>query len=251
MKYILLILIIASVALYLNRTYAHIYNFISAEHNIKNQNSKVVYHMSATKSKPARAVIYVALGDSLTAGVGAESANLTYPYTIASRLSGEKQAQVNLINLGIPGATSADVVNQQLPQVANLRPDLVTLLIGVNDIHNRVPIKTFQQNISKIVSGLIAANIQNINIITIPFIGNGALFYSPWGAYFNWQTNRYNAALKAALAERPVNIIDLNSIIKTQGSNFTEGDYYSADNFHPSGPAYTRWGYLLYGTLHY
>src|SRR5690242_17677506 len=56
-------------------------------------------------------VNYVALGDSSAVGVGAREGG--YPARLARRLRAEG-ADVDLMNLGVSGATSADVLRGQL-----------------------------------------------------------------------------------------------------------------------------------------
>ena len=52
-----------------------------------------------------------------------------------------------MANLGVNGFTSRDVIEVELPQLAALRPDFVTLLIGVNDVVQGVPEATYRQNV--------------------------------------------------------------------------------------------------------
>src|SRR5213078_463750 len=83
------------------------------------------------------AVTYVALGDSTVEGVGASSPELNYVSRVHARLGGVYPA-ARLTNLGVGGATSADVLLRQLTRVIELRPYLVTISIGPNDITGRV-----------------------------------------------------------------------------------------------------------------
>ncbi|MBC7375800.1 MAG: SGNH/GDSL hydrolase family protein [Frankiales bacterium] len=74
----------------------------------------------------------VALGDSTSCGEGVGlrlAPALTWPARLAMALP-DAQLQV----LAAPGARVRDVLSDQAPQVAVLQPDLVTLLIGLNDV---------------------------------------------------------------------------------------------------------------------
>src|SRR5207247_663142 len=99
------------------------------------------------------AVTYVALGDSTVEGVGASSPELNYVSRIHARLRGVYPA-ARLTNLGVGGATSADVLLRQLTRAIELRPYLVTLSIGPNDITGRVPAKTYEKNLETILARL-------------------------------------------------------------------------------------------------
>jgi lysophospholipase L1-like esterase len=52
---------------------------------------------------------------------------------LASRLAGENRALGHHV-LAQPGATSADVLELQVPRAAELEPDLVSVVCGVNDV---------------------------------------------------------------------------------------------------------------------
>jgi phosphatidylinositol alpha 1,6-mannosyltransferase len=93
---------------------------------------------------PKRWKRYVALGDSLTEGLCDESRQ--EPGQIrgwADRLSmlllqagkdGERPARLRYANLAVRSRTVADVVERQIPHALALRADLVTVLIGANDL---------------------------------------------------------------------------------------------------------------------
>jgi lysophospholipase L1-like esterase len=77
---------------------------------------------------------YLALGDSYTIGTGASSPAHAWPSLIAARLAEQTGGQVELTNPAINGFTTQDLIEDELPQVRRLKPDLVTILIGVNDL---------------------------------------------------------------------------------------------------------------------
>jgi lysophospholipase L1-like esterase len=79
-------------------------------------------------------VRYLALGDSYTIGTGASDGAHSWPSIIAARLAEQTRGQVELTNPAINGFTTQDLIEDELPQVRRLKPDLVTILIGVNDL---------------------------------------------------------------------------------------------------------------------
>jgi lysophospholipase L1-like esterase len=78
-----------------------------------------------------RLSLYVALGDSFTAGTGCAPGQ-AWPERLAAGLRAEHPA-IELRNLAVHGATSADVLGQ-LPEAIELEPDLVTVVCGANDV---------------------------------------------------------------------------------------------------------------------
>jgi lysophospholipase L1-like esterase len=77
--------------------------------------------------------LWVALGDSMTQGIGAGSHDRGWVGQLAARMPGWR-----VVNLGISGGRVRDVLDRQLPALDSLGvlPDLVTLLIGNNDMVN-------------------------------------------------------------------------------------------------------------------
>ncbi len=75
--------------------------------------------------------LWVALGDSMTVGIGASAYDRGWVGQLAAQTPGWR-----VVNLGISGGRVRDVIARQLPVLEQLAPDLVTVLIGSNDIMN-------------------------------------------------------------------------------------------------------------------
>jgi lysophospholipase L1-like esterase len=75
---------------------------------------------------------FVALGDSITLGVGDPVPDRTGWRGWSSLLAGGLREPV-LHNLAATGAQSHDVESVQLPQALALRPDIASVVVGVND----------------------------------------------------------------------------------------------------------------------
>ena len=71
---------------------------------------------------------YLALGDSYTIGTGASDESHSWPSIIARRLNAE------LTNPSVNGYTTLDLIRDELPYLERIKPDLVSILIGVNDL---------------------------------------------------------------------------------------------------------------------
>lgn len=82
--------------------------------------------------------LWVALGDSMSQGIGAPAHDRGWAGQLAARLSAAGTGY-RVVNLSVSGGRVADVLDRQLPAMATLGvvPDLVTLLIGSNDIMGR------------------------------------------------------------------------------------------------------------------
>jgi lysophospholipase L1-like esterase len=82
--------------------------------------------------------LWVVLGDSMSQGVGASSIERSWVLQTSRALAGHG-LDYRIINLSFSGARVSDLLNRQIPALAGLSaaPDLVTVLIGSNDIIKR------------------------------------------------------------------------------------------------------------------
>ncbi len=192
------------------------------------------HHLSApTFETPASssnlpAIKYLALGDSLTAGVGVSDYKYSFPYLIAKKLN-----NAGLINLARSGDTSSDVLIYQIPKVLSQKPDLITLLIGTNDIHNLVTLEKFESNLTQIVKTLKQTNAR-IYLLSAPYLGSDNTILPPYNFILNQRTKQFNDVIKKVSSDFGVSYIDLYSLKKT-------ADFYSADQFHPAAAGYSLW----------
>jgi acyl-CoA thioesterase-1 len=97
--------------------------------------------------------LYVALGDSAAQGVGASKPANGYVGLIAANIEKTTGKKVRVINLSKSGATLADALRDQTPQLDNYRADLVTVEVGANDMKNYNP-ETFRQQYEQLLQAL-------------------------------------------------------------------------------------------------
>jgi lysophospholipase L1-like esterase len=91
-----------------------------------------------TVAKPPGAIRIACLGDSTTFGIWNEAfrdlrASTSYPGELTALLAQHGYDDVEVINAGVLGYTSAHGVAQLLAQVVRLRPDVITVRFGNND----------------------------------------------------------------------------------------------------------------------
>src|SRR2546428_10776267 len=75
---------------------------------------------------------YLALGDSFTIGTGTTPAR-SFPAVLINRWW-DQDLECDVRNPAVNGYTTDDLIREELPLVEAYRPDLVTVLIGANDI---------------------------------------------------------------------------------------------------------------------
>ena len=86
------------------------------------------------------------LGDSLTQGVGASSAQSSYPALL------KQQTQWNIINGGVSGNTSAQALARLPELLQQHQPKLVIISIGGNDFLQRLSNSDTQANIAQSIA---------------------------------------------------------------------------------------------------
>jgi lysophospholipase L1-like esterase len=124
----------------------------------------------------------MALGDSLAAGYGAVPATQGYVYLLYQLGVFDSIERILFCNAGVPGASSLDVLEHQVPLAVNkFRPTTITISVGGNDLlplrdgaELRQVLHTFRTNLGQILqrlrSGLPEAKIYLNNLYSIPGI---------------------------------------------------------------------------------
>lgn len=78
---------------------------------------------------------YLALGDSLAAGYGALPTTQGYAYLLYQKGTYDSTPNTIFANAAVPGATSTDVLDFQVPQAVKVfQPHVITLSVGGNDL---------------------------------------------------------------------------------------------------------------------
>lgn len=184
------------------------------------------------------AIRYVALGDSYTIGTSvAESER--WPNQLVQRLRDSVSLEL-VANLGVNGYTSIDLIDDELPRLVRLMPGFVTVLIGVNDVVQRVPQAVYRANVEHILDTLLAAVGSNgIVAVSTPdytLTPQGAAFGDP--AQQRAEIARFNDVMEASCAARSIRFVRID-----EASNRVPADraLVARDGLHPSGAQYSLW----------
>lgn len=156
--------------------------------------------------------LWVALGDSMTLGIGASAPDQGWVGQLAAGMTGWQ-----VLNLGINGGRVRDVIDRQLPVLESLvpQPDLVTLLIGSNDL--------MSPRLRKSLAGDLATLLQRLPAGTV--VGNQPGSYQ--GAL------RVNRMIDDAVATRGLILAELRDPRTRNWRNKL-----AADRFHPNDSGY-------------
>ena len=146
-------------------------------------------------------VVYVALGDSTVEGIGASRPETNYVSRLHARLR-ERYPNARLVNLGDGGATSRDVLRRQLDRAVELKPQLLTLSVGPNDITSRVPVAQYAENMDAILGRLAADTDAVIVINLLPDLAVTPRFRGGAAAVVGRLSSEFNEALAEVAARQ-------------------------------------------------
>lgn len=234
------VIVFIILAVYLFAAHYSIYKRIN-DAGLKAPDAKSEYIIKNNANNEKK-LIYTALGDSLTAGVGVSRYEESYPYQLARKIAGDSD-NIILRGRAYQGARTSDLITGLLAAAINDNPDIITLLIGVNDIHGNVSKTEFSENYAEILKRLKTETKAEIFAIGIPYIGTDVLLLPPFNLYFKHETAEYNKIIKELAQTNNVKYINLYTPTE---DIFRSATLYSTDLFHPSAKGYELWSEIIY-----
>jgi lysophospholipase L1-like esterase len=189
-------------------------------------------------------IVYVALGDSTGAGVGAREGG--YVARLFKRIE-ERRPGSTLSNLCVSGATTADLVRDQLEKGVALNPDLVTVGIGINDIGHGLTLEQFTKNYEEILTTLQEKTHAQIVVTNLPDVSSAPRIPSAMRSVYQGQIDQFCKRLEEIAKRHGVTVFDIYSITKDELPSHPE--YFSNDGFHPSDEGYELWATQMWPTL--
>jgi lysophospholipase L1-like esterase len=189
---------------------------------------------------------YLFQGDSITDAnrdrdderIGSEIFGYGYPLLFASDILKNNKGKYEFLNRGISGDRIVDVYARIKCDIINLKPDVMSILIGVNDVwhelneQNGVDTPKFEKVYSMLIEEIKEA-LPDIKIIILePFVlyGEGSKRY--------YDDFRKGVEEKAAVAKRVADKYNLAFVplMKQFDDAASDGDtkYWTTDGVHPT-----------------
>lgn len=175
------------------------------------------------------ALTYVAIGASDAFGIGTDDPDRqAWPTLVAHGLG----PGTHLINLGVPGETTALALQNELPVALDAHPDVVTVWLAVNDLADGVPLEAYRAQLGTLLANLrrglphaliVVGNIPDLTVL--PHFAGYDL------AALRAQVQAWNAAIAADCAVAGVTLVDLYADWSELADH---PEYISGDGFHPS-----------------
>ncbi|GAA1953372.1 SGNH/GDSL hydrolase family protein [Brevibacterium antiquum] len=191
----------------------------------------------AVSGDPRLPLRYVAIGDSLSEGVGDEPWPDGSPRGWTDRLAALLTAHygqdrpIHYANLAVRGYKTAQIVDTQVQTAIALRPSFVTLTAGMNDIMRpRVDFGALKSALAGIVEPLISAGAE-VFVVPIPNIAG----VSPAGRLINTRRLRLNAIYQ--------HLVDTHRVLPltdTTNSVFEDPRAWDEDRLHLAALGHER-----------
>lgn len=187
------------------------------------------------RDRPGTPISFAMLGDSTGAGLGVDVPEETAAVRLAEGLAAIADRPVRLTNVAISGSRSQEL-DEQVTQALAVRPEVAAIMIGANDVTQRVPAADSVRHLDDAVRRLRAADCQVV-VATCPDLGS----IKPVKQPLRWIAQRASRQLAAAqtvvVVERGGRTVSIGSLL---GERFAAEPHvmFSADRYHPSAQGY-------------
>lgn len=179
----------------------------------------------------------------------------------SSQIKGFAQAQQPfVINAGIGGNNTRDLLARINKDCLSFHPDLTILMIGTNDMNSvkYVPLKEYKKNLQKIIDILLASHskvlVMNILPLYEPYLltRHPKAFYEPEGP--SGRLAAVNKAIKKIANQKGVSFLDIHHIFEKIGNIGLDKSSYirnkknsnRTDGIHPTPDGYRAIAIAIY-----
>ncbi|MCA1847060.1 MAG: SGNH/GDSL hydrolase family protein, partial [Actinobacteria bacterium] len=158
--------------------------------------------------------LYVAVGASDAVGVGARRPNREAWPRLLHRQAFPRGTR--FVNLGVSGATVASALARQVPRAEQLRPDVVTVWLVVNDILAGMAPDDYEPLLDELVGRLRGGDASRLLVGNCPYLdrlpaylAGRALGLLPEPPEANRIVDSYNSAIERVVARHGATLVDL------------------------------------------
>jgi len=190
------------------------------------------------------------LGDSGGAGLGAAEPDDTPAVLVAQGLAAESGRPVDLVNLSVVGAQTADVMRQVDAVLAawdGAGPDIAVVMVGANDVTHAVLPQVSVRHLTTVVRVLVEHGCIVV-VACCPDLGTVEPVPQPLRTVGRRLSRTLAAAQALAAVQAGGHAVELGAIL---GPEFAAmpGEYFSEDRFHPSSVGYRRCAEVILPTV--
>jgi lysophospholipase L1-like esterase len=174
------------------------------------------------------------LGDSTAAGVGVTDAELAIPRLVARALD----QPVELTSLAVSGDRVADVVDDQVADLAALDPDVVLVSIGANDVVHLSTKDAFRSGYDELVAAVPEEAL--LVLLGVPDMGAPPRYLQPLRGIAAFRGRQLDEVTRSVARDNDAVYVDIAD--ETGPTMRSDTDrYFAEDRYHPSADGYALW----------
>ena len=200
----------------------------------------------ASSSKDGDGMVFLFQGDSITDGNHGRNTDPNhimghgYAFSIASRLGADfPEKKLSFYNRGISGNKVTDLADRWQKDTLDLKPDVLSILIGINDISSvvfshpdSVTTEKYEEVYRLLLSQTKAQFPEILFVLCNPFILPVGKVKENWDAYKTELAKRQSAVLKL-VKEFDAVFVDFQQVFD-QACKRANADYWIWDGVHPT-----------------
>lgn len=196
--------------------------------------------------KPDKALTFVFQGDSITDGNRGRNLDPNhimghgYAYSVASRIGADfPEAGFSFYNRGISGNKITDLQKRWETDTLNLKPDVLSILIGINDTGATInkpaeatTVEEFENIYRSLLTDCRRANPEILFVLGLPFVypvGKRAENFEQWRA----DTDNRQAVVRKIAGEFDAVIVDYPAVFD-KALKKAPAEYWIWDGIHPT-----------------
>jgi len=194
--------------------------------------------------------VYVSVGASETAGIGADQPLREGWPRVLFRTA--LPPTTSFVNMGIPGATVAQAIREELPMAVALRPSLTTVWLNVNDILAGVTVDRFEREMDTLLRGLRRGGATRVLVANVPPLDRLPSYLAcrpsppagsapcrlpatpPGPDAVNALIDDFNNATARQVERHGAHLVDLHALGSAARAAGGDAALVSGDGFHPS-----------------
>lgn len=195
---------------------------------------------------PARGLTFLFQGDSITDGNRGRNADPNhamghgYAFAIASRVGADfPQEKFNFLNRGISGNKIPDLLKRWQTDALDLKPDVLSILIGINDTGASVrhaadagSVAEFESGYRTLLQDCKAAKPGMLFILGLPFVCPVGQVKNDWDAWRDGVRQRTDVVRKLA-SECNAVLVDYQAVFD-KAARLAPPGYWVWDGIHPT-----------------
>lgn len=216
----------------------------------------------AASSSPAPPIVYAVVGASDSVGVGAsDPVRDAWPQVLFRSALPESAV---MYNFGVPGATVASALTDEVPEALSVEPTLITVWLNVNDLIAGVGPSDYESEFEQLVHALRRGGSARVLIANTPYLDRLPVYLDCRAG-----TARSGVACPPSLAQTSTEALDaavsaynsaIANVARREGAILVDlhaqgevpdahPDWVSSDGFHPSTAGYAAIAATFAATL--